>query len=463
MIKIGAKSQETAAELSVSHVLPQAWFQMRLGLLMLFLASFIIRFVCFTGIVASDDLGYSHYAQQIAKGLYNVEAHHFASRYGVIVPLATIYRFWGVHEWTTILLPLLMSSIAPILALLVAQRFLTRRAAWVTAILLATFPVHVRYATILVPEAMMETIVLTAVLLFLHARQNDNIAKGIIAGIAFGLAYLTKEPAIFVALAFLAYAGFERRWRLATTVVLGLSIVVLSEMVWYWSQTGDPFFRSHAMAIHNASGMAVAANDNLTYRLFKAYPRMMIVPNVDFGLHSTISVICLLAALFLRPIRGRAFLFPLILWAAVPFLYLNFGSSSFSKYWALPVAPRYIELVYVPLFCVFGAVFSSTIDKHGWRRHVGHIVVGVVCLTGVACATTTRGTGYHTPDVQRLKKVILSARIAGNGICDFSGSKAARWRAVVEILDSDLISCRGNYLRVSPDQQDLAVAMPAHP
>jgi hypothetical protein len=99
--------------------------------------------------------------------------------------------------------------------------------------------------------------------------------------------------------------------------------------------------------------MAVAVNENLSYRLWRLYPHMMLVPAVDFGLHSLVATALSGLTWFWR--RSARTLF-LSLWAALPWLYLNFGTSSFQSYLALPAAPRHIGLVYAPLF-----VLSATV------------------------------------------------------------------------------------------------------
>lgn len=312
----------------------------------LFAIALVIRLACFTGLIASDDLGYAKYAQEIAQGSYRLEAHHYALRYGVIVPLAAVYRLFGVHEWTTVLLPVVSSSLGPALVGMLAAMLSGVRAGWIAGLGLATFPVAVRYGSVLVPEPSLETLLLAGVLLFLVAEARDSVVRGVTAGFVLGISYLTKEPGAFVAMAVLLYALLRRPWRLAFAVAVGAAFVVGAELAWYQSRTGDAFFRVHVMAVHNRSAIAVAVNENLPYRLWKLYPRMMLVPSVDSGLHSLMAIA--LSAMAWLWQRSAKTLF-LSLWAALPWLYLNFGTSSFQFYWALPAAPRYIGLVYAPL------------------------------------------------------------------------------------------------------------------
>jgi hypothetical protein len=51
----------------------------------------VMRLACTTGLIASDDGGYSHYARLIAQDLYVPELHHYAIRYGLTIPVAGVY------------------------------------------------------------------------------------------------------------------------------------------------------------------------------------------------------------------------------------------------------------------------------------------------------------------------------------------------------------------------------------
>ncbi|MDP2898364.1 MAG: glycosyltransferase family 39 protein [bacterium] len=421
----------------------------------LFTLALSVRMACFTGLIASDDLGYAKYAQQIANGTYHLESHHYAIRYGVIVPLALVYRLFGMHEWTTVILPVISSSLAPALVAALAERLSGRGVAWIAGLFLATFPIEVRYASVLVPEPFLETLLVIGVLLFVLAERNTSIILGLTAGSVLGISYLTKEPGVFVAVALFMFALLKRNWRLALTVAFGIAFVVVAELIWYWSQSGDLLFRLHAMAVHNRSEMAIEANGNLSYRLLKAYPRMMLVPSTDFGIHSLLAVGLSGVAFFWQ--RSAKTLL-LLSWAALPFLYLNFGTSSFRSYCALPTAPRYIGLVYAPLFVLAAIVlgrWAGTIKK----RRVVAAVVAIVCILGVACAIRTRRIGYRTEHVKQLRRIAVVARQNRSQICQFVGPDGTAWQQVLAIIEPDRLGCTGqSVLQIVPDPHGLPMS-----
>src|SRR5262245_62254665 len=116
---------------------------------------------------------------------------------------------------------------------------------------------------------------------------------------------------------------------------------------------------------------------------------MMLLPNEDFGLHSIVAIFGALSAFVFY--RSKVVLL-LFLWAALPWLYLNFGTSSFEYYWALPVSPRYISFVYAPLFLLTAhAIASWPITRAKALLRYG--ILGVVGVVGVGCAMATKKSG----------------------------------------------------------------------
>src|SRR4030095_13434811 len=120
-------------------------------MLLLGLLALLIRAACFTGLIGSDDLGYSRYGHLIADGRYTPELWIYAMRYGLTVPVALAYRVFGVSEWTTIVTPYLASAASVPMLVVIGTKLFSFRAGVGAGALLATFPVSVRFATILVP------------------------------------------------------------------------------------------------------------------------------------------------------------------------------------------------------------------------------------------------------------------------------------------------------------------------
>jgi 4-amino-4-deoxy-L-arabinose transferase-like glycosyltransferase len=465
----------------------------------LFFLALLLRLACFTGLIASDDGHYAGYAQLIADGRYIPEYHHHAIRYGLLLPVALLYRVFGVGEWTTIAVPLVASSVAVALLFFIGTRLFGVRAALIAALLFATFPIQLRYATVLVPEPILACYLLLAVLLYVRTDDRTPLARSVLTGVVLGIAYLTKEPAVFVALALLVDSALGRRWRQAVGVALGIGAVVAIEHAYYVGTTGDPLFRLHALSAHNdvmsgvrrarRVGMPVAAasrgegtiehvppavaiapgegvppppaaksvkddvpdeerlvSNRLVRRALFTYPQKMIEPNKDLGTHSLAALI-LAAAAFLRFRHDRRARL-LLLWAAVPWLYTNFGTTSFDRYLLIPPAVRYIDLVYPPLFLFTGWLFADSLSTMNWAKRLFVATIVTVSFVGVAVGLSTRATEYRTDDVAVLRVIAANAAEKGLGRVCVGIDPAARarldWQRALFILSGgDLQECDG--------------------
>lgn len=370
----------------------------------LFLLALLIRLASFTGLIASDDWGYSYFAQRIAEGRYVPESHHFAVRYGLILPVGLIYALVGLNEWSTIALPLFASSLSVVLLALIGARLFNPQVGLIAGLLYATFPVEVRYATVLVPEAVAGSYVLLAVLVHVRTENKAPLAWGALAGALIGVAYLTKEPALFIGPALFIDAALRKRWRQAFGIAAGIGAVIAIEHAYYLVSTGDLLFRYRSLAYHNqATAPRAGADIDLAYRLFRAYPWMMLKPNEHFGVHSLAALVLSGAALWcFRKDRRTWFL---LIWASLPWLYLNFGSTSLTQYILIPLAPRYIAFAYPPLFLLAAWLLADLASKTLWTKRAVVSLMVATLLVGVVSGLSTRATGYGTDQVAVLRVI----------------------------------------------------------
>ena len=387
--------------------------RLRVILAIAFISALAVRLFCFTGLIGSDDLGYSYMADLLARGRFQPVAHHWTNRLMVILPVSAAYRLFGMQEWSTVLAPLLASAASVPLLMAIGVRLFSLTAGLIAGVLLMTFPVHVRYASVLVPEPVTEFLLLLGAWAYIRSGER---ARGWLyaAGLFFGLAYMGKEPAIFVGGAFVLYNLVRRRWAAAAWTVAGISTVIAAEISYFAAATSDGLFRLHSLKVHYLDPAVTAANSDLPYRLLKVYPKMMLIPNVHFGVHSACAL--LFGAAGLAMLKRRRIALLLLLWAAVPWLYLNWGSSNLTRYIAIPAAPRYIGLVYMPLFLAA----AVAIHRLGVRRATVWLPLIAVALSGIAMARLTRATGFQTARIAELRGMAAKARAGGASICSSS-------------------------------------------
>ncbi|HKV26001.1 MAG TPA: glycosyltransferase family 39 protein [Candidatus Acidoferrum sp.] len=396
---------------------------------------FLMRLACFTGLIGSDDLVYSRFAQEISNLTYVPESIHYALRYGLIIPVGLIYRIFGVHEWTTILAPLIASTACVPLIMLIGKRLAGMRGALIAGVLLASFPVALLYSTILVPEPVAGFYILVGLLLYLESDDSNPIFFGVGSGLILGISYVTKEPAAFVAMAVFFDAVIRRRWKAAVGVGIGAAAIVATELAYYLATTGDVLYRFHAMKIHEETPMVLIVNQNLRYRLLESYPRLMLLPNTSFGIHSIVALVALIGLYKWRPPRMQL----LLLWAIIPLGYLNFGSSSLSHYTALPVGDRYLEFCYAPLFLITGYVLDHWIADHRKILVTVCAALAVISAAGIWCGYVERQQGWLTADVAVLRKIASEAAQKNLTHVKYIRDPDRRWEESMAILAPKLL------------------------
>lgn len=417
-------------------------------LLALFVTALLVRLAAFTGLIGSDDLWYSRYAQDIAAGIVPRDTNQFAGRSGVTLALGALYRLFGISEGTTVALPLLASSASVPLLAAIGARLYGPLAGLLAALLLCTSPIDVRFATILVPEPLMGFWILAGVWCFVVATARASVALAAAAGALIGIAYLTKEPAAFVAVALAAAAFVSRQPALAAAVAAGALAVVGAEMAAYQYLFGDPLHRIAAARVGVPRFVDVVPQHTGDYtpglaeRLFRTYPRLMVYPTAEFALHYVAGLVTAAAGLALVA-RHRVLV---LSWAALPWLFLNFGSASLDRYMPIWPAARYISLTLPPLFVLGAAALTAPAlwRRPAWR-HAAAVLLLAVAVTGSVAAYAGRASDWRTREIAALRSIVAAANDQDMPICrqwadsgdviSYGDSRIEVWSSVVAILD----------------------------
>jgi 4-amino-4-deoxy-L-arabinose transferase-like glycosyltransferase len=423
-------------------------------LVLLFIAAAVVRLVCYTGLIGSDDLWYVRYAEQIVAGNFSPHSNQYAGRFGLILTVAGVFEFFGVSVATTVLVPLLASSASVPLLAAIGARLYGPLAGSIAALLLSTSPIHLRFATILVPEPVMEFWVLVAIWCYLEATRRRSWWLGTIAGAAVGVAYLNKEPAAFIAPALIAAAWFTGRRSLAVAVAVGALAIAVVETLTYAVVLNDPFHRIKSAAVGTPTPLGMGRGDvvdvssGLARRLFVDYPRSMIYPTLDFGLHFVISLILTgLAVLALR--RERLLL---LLWAALPWLFLNFGSASLTHYTPIYASERYLSPTLPPLFLLAAGLVAMPGSTYTRARALGFLLLAIVGAVGIACGLSVRGHGFRVDQIAVLRSIVRAARasvvchVPGDcgHVISFGDYRVDAWSEALHILDRRGVATSSN-------------------
>lgn len=345
------------------------WAQFALVIALVAMAG-VIRAVIFSGYEGLDDAEYTRFAYLLAHGRPFPADYAgpgvFPLRVGVYVPAAGLMHLLGVSEWTVALYPFLISLAAVALMYIGASFFFGWQAGVIAASLLAVLDLDIENATTLLPDLLSAFFGAVGVMLIARGAGRDAadrgslLRNGLLAGFAFGLAWLCKESVVYLApfCLILAAITIKRDWSALTLwvgVAVGSLAVLSTEMATHWAMTGDPLFRLHEVernykqwenGFFTAGSIlgwseGVSYRDALIDRLFVSGPRRILLD----GALNYVPLVALIGALYGWLKRDRAFLIP-ALWLISLVLMFNFASSSTSSYIPLPLYLRYMYPMY---------------------------------------------------------------------------------------------------------------------
>lgn len=228
----------------------------RTGGFLLFAALFAVLVALdWVGFIASDDVTY-------ATGAYGwIEQFpylggHGTIRYTITLPMALSFLTLGGNE-----VAMALPSLLYLLALFALGWRLIRAefdppAAWAAMALLGTAPLFVIQGSIANVDAPELFFDFAGFVLLWRSFDSARPARLLfLAGVACGLAFLTRETAIFVAAfyAVLFVAGYRHpRWRYLW-VAAGFLAVWGAELLWLWWRAGDPLYRANISLHHDST------------------------------------------------------------------------------------------------------------------------------------------------------------------------------------------------------------------
>jgi len=365
-------------------------------------AGLAVRWQGFGGSEGSDDLAYAQRAIALARGEYTPSLYVFDARLALWTPLVLLYRWFGVHDLTTSLLPLLTGLGTVVLITLLGRRLYDARTGWIAGILYAALPIDAHLSTVLLPEGPLSFWIALAALLMLQASGSASLRRrqvlALAAGFSFGLAWLTKESCIYAATALLLawlWHGERQKSAFAATVA-GLALVIAAEMVFYAYLQLTPFFRWRAMEnTYEVSAQwflpAWPTPTDLIWRwCVNVWLTLLTVPGFGglFWLALPAMMVLCLQAVRVADAREARFL---VMWFGILLLLFMFGSTSLREYRPLIMTPRYLALLNVPATLLAAAWFRNSATPMGWmsRHGRGLWIAGILPLALVLLASST--------------------------------------------------------------------------
>ena len=343
-----------------------------MGLVLILGLAAALRMVVFRGYVGLDDAEYARFAHHLAHGTH-VNGYRgpavFPLRVGVTVPTALSFRLLGESERTMVLYPFVVSMLYVVVVYVCAALLFGWQSGLIAAGLAAIFPWDVDCATKLLPDppgALFQAVAVTALVAVNRTRPTGRLslaAAGAFAGVALGLAWLSKESVSYLApfcaillVMTVRREGSRHVW-LWAGVAAGAGLILGAEIASYYRMTGDPLFRAHEIERNYRqwpNGFFTEGSDfgwqpgqsygrALFDRLFVAGPAMFFLDRSMLFL----PLIGLVTTVYAWWRRDDAFVIPALwLWTLV--LMFNFSSSSMTTYTPLALFQRYLYPIFAP-------------------------------------------------------------------------------------------------------------------
>jgi 4-amino-4-deoxy-L-arabinose transferase-like glycosyltransferase len=362
-----------------------------------------LRLLSFTGLIGSDDLIYNKAAYNITAGQDFALGNPGQNRLGLLLPLAVMFRLWGVNEVSSSLVTLIPSLLLILLTFFAARHFFGSEAGYIAALLQAVYPMDVVYATTLYPDIPVALFSGLGIYTFYRACRSGGNLNLFLSGLCVGLAYSVKMTGAFAAPLLLGYAIYvmrrerKARWEFLWTP-LGFISVLGAELLFFHMVKGDMFFRFHSLATHNEgpwSGLSLYLQRGYFARLAYQYPKVMLFYLPHFGLFYWATFAAMAYLLIARERKGY---FPTAWWITL-FLILNFGSTSFSHYIPLPPVSRYSFVLLLPANIILAGALSRLTRREGlkkWVRAAGYSALAALILSSIFIVSREHRRGSFT-------------------------------------------------------------------
>lgn len=264
-----------------------------------------------------------------AQDLSAVEPDHWATRIGLTVPAWILARVFGYSEMTVYAVPIIAFVV-----LCVAVGVLGRELfnAWVGvggALLVATGPFVLPYATQLLPD-LPSTALITLSFLFAwrQASSDDGSTRNAwMTGLAMGGAYLVRTTSLLFAPSLLLFAAIAKiRSKAISRMAAGAAVMLMLEGIVGWIAWGDPFTRLRSVidrsstrsggSLPPTAKAAMEAQDDLFSSLSTLIELLWRHPQGQFTILLGLTLVVVALATRSRRLWG------LVVWVVVPWLAL---------------------------------------------------------------------------------------------------------------------------------------------
>jgi 4-amino-4-deoxy-L-arabinose transferase-like glycosyltransferase len=351
--------------------------QGRRGLLLVLVVFALLVAWGWIGFLGSDDVTY-------AKGGYGwledfpYVGGHGTIRYPITIPIAFSFLTLGENEFAMVL-----PSLAYMFGFLALAWFAVRRAgnsrlSFGALAALITCPLLVVQSSIASVDIVEMFYLFASVFVFWRCTEDGPDAKKLLlAGSLAGLAFLTRETAIFIALFYAVYFALGYRFHRGhyLWVAAGFIAIWLVEVSYLWIMTGDPLYRINISLNHDSSidRTIDLAGNVVVHPLVD--PLLVLLANQEFMALFFLAIPLGIWLCFGRsvPVRLKAFARLVAMVGLVWFV----AAGAAQK--LLPLNPRYF-MISCASACILTGVGLALLFEQGKRR--GWVALAALFLVG---------------------------------------------------------------------------------
>jgi 4-amino-4-deoxy-L-arabinose transferase-like glycosyltransferase len=348
----------------------------------------LVRLVFFTGLLGWDDIEYREAASGLLRGDF-LPRSMFWLRYGLIVPLAAAQACFGQNEYSAALVPLTYSLASLVLTYALGVLYGGVPLGLAASTFLAILPLDAIAATDVHADLPASFWMAFTVYCVKRGEDADSSEDSwfLAGGLALGIAYLTKEPALAIAVVLLLRLFWLRRpWTNYGWLTAGFLLVLGLEFSWLGWISGNPLYRYSAVITDPHFSHLTLITPRSSWWMLD-FPSMLLYPLSGYFGYFAASFYLVLAGLAWGIRRRDRAIIELTLWWLPLLLLLNFAPADpgFTR----PLFfhfPRTLHPVLIPFALTAASWLLYGLGS--WQRLRVGILLGVMALSALGLWTT---------------------------------------------------------------------------
>lgn len=340
----------------------------------------VLKWHFFSGLTQADDFSYGVYSFSFFKLPlpWDMTMDFRSLRLALLLPVTLLFRFLPPTEFVAVLWPMFASFGIIVLVFLIGRKLHGPLAGILAAFVMATLPGDVIYGTMLLPDVLAPFFMVLAVWCFLTAESGAGRTPlwwYLAAGTAVFLAFNTRENSYYFLLFFLPFAFSGARWKRGLYMIgVGFAVPLILLYSFYAIKSGDFMFNLHLAANQRdpllKSGYIPPNSRNWFMNLFYMFPGFFRAMNGQthwmsnlFGLTFYAGTLCAVYAAVKGWIKKDRRLLIASWWFLLGYLFIEYGTISFSSYHMMLKLPRFLLTITPPMALACGVALADAFGR----------------------------------------------------------------------------------------------------